>query len=302
MRSTLRSPAYARPAAPPPTCVDGAFAGAMPAALRRGRAGSEHIVATDRHDDRRGCSRAAVATDPDPPAAHLVRRRHRRTHRTVRGDPGQLGREDGEPARRRARRSAPATPPRCCCRRTGRPRPCCSALGGRADGARYGDRPRRGARSLFAAADRIDAARAGQPPTGTPSGWPRSPRRCARCRPGSADYVVEVRGARRPLLRARRSPPDAARWSPTGRRSSSHAELRTRAGPRAAELGIAPGDRVLDRRATPYPDPARLAAGPARGRRLHVLVPQPRPGAGSPTRGAPCRTGQLTVPSALTDC
>ena len=185
-----------------------------------------------------------AAADATPPTAHLLRRRHRRADRAVRRHPGQLGRQDGQPARRRPR----ARPGR---RRRGRACPphwqtaavllgCWSAglavdLGGRAGTAGRV----RGRRSSTAGRRRRRCAADETVRTGAGSRWPchSGPvRRRARSTTSSRCAATATTSRRR----AGR-PDDRARW-PAG--ALSHADLPTAAAARR-RAGLGRGRRVL---------------------------------------------------------
>ena len=209
---------------------------------------------------------AAIATDPDPTPAHLVRRRHRRAHRALRRDPGQLGRQDREPARRRVRPR-----PRRRRRRLLPPHWQTAAilLGCWTAGLTVARRAGAPVDVLFAAADRAAEA------AGLVGRRPVRARRCARSPlplrqvpAGFADYVVEARA------HGDHFAPYPARRRPARRRAAG-----PRDGPRDG-AGHRPGDRVLiDARRTR--DPVDWLLAPLVAGASVVLCAAPRPATAS---------------------
>ena len=218
----------------------GADARAAVRRLVRQRYGPRRIVRADGRRHRAGARRTR-SRRPDPTAADLVRRRHRRAHRTVRRDAGELGRQDRQPSRRRGRPRAGRPRRACCCRRTGRPRRCCWAAG----------RP----------ASRWSTA--------------RCRRTCvfAAAGPGRRGQAVagERYGPRAAPVRAAACPQAPAGWRTTTSRYGRTATTSRRRTPcvrceRRPATAVQPGDRVLVDAAA-HPDPrcwlARDRSSPA---------------------------------------
>ena len=167
----------------------------------------------------------------------------------------------------------PATPLRCCCRRTGRPPPCCSAAGRPASPSTR-SRPAAGRGAVRRRRPGRARRPAGTPATGTRPGCCRWPCRCARCRPASS--TTSSRCAPTATTSGRRTGRSAATAPSPDRSSRATSRVCEEAAGAAAELGIGAGDRVLIDAAA-HPDPLDWLLAPLVGGRIDRALRQPRP-------------------------